>query len=203
MKFLPKCIFILLLTTVCLQSEERVLAFSGSTRKGSYNQQLASYAGELARKQGASVTIINLADYPMPLYQADEEGKNGMPLQAKKFRDLMISHDRIIIASPEYNGSLTALLKNSIDWASRTEDANFSNAAFKGKRFAIMSASPGQGGGKRNLAHLRFILEALGGDVVQTGVSIPVAHEAFDHNGVIKNSTLKSQLNQEIMELLR
>ncbi|MEO8113893.1 MAG: NAD(P)H-dependent oxidoreductase, partial [Phenylobacterium sp.] len=96
----------------------RLLAFAGSTRIGAYNQRLLDLAVGLAREAGAEVTAISLRDYPMPLYDGDLEA-NDFPAVADAFRTLMIEHDGFLIASPEYNGSVSGVLKNAIDWASR------------------------------------------------------------------------------------
>jgi NAD(P)H-dependent FMN reductase len=175
---------------------EKVLAFAGSTREDSYNKKLLQEAVEIARKMGATVTLIDLKDYPMPFYDADWEKRGGMPKNAKRFRDLMISNEAFIIASPEYNGSIPAVLKNALDWASRGEDGVSSREAFKGKTFAIMSASPGKGGGARGITHLRSIIEAIGGTVVPQQVTIPLAQGYFSEKEMPENPQLKEELQQ-------
>lgn len=157
----------------------KILALAGSLRKDSYNKQLLKEAIKIAEKKGAKVTHIDLHDFPMPFYDGDLEAKEGLPKHAKRLRDLMISHDAIMIASPEYNGSVPAVLKNLIDWASRGENKAPSREAFEGKTFAIMSASPGKMGGSRALTYLRSILQDLKGKVVGPQVTIPMAHEYF------------------------
>jgi chromate reductase, NAD(P)H dehydrogenase (quinone) len=186
-----------------LMAEMKVMAFAGSTRNDSYNKKLLLEAVEMAKKMGASVTVVDLRDYPMPFYNADLETKEGMPTKAKEFRRLMIKHEGFIIASPEYNGSIPAILKNLIDWTSRGEKGNYSPEAYEGKKFAIMSASPGKGGGARALAHLRQVIEAISGNVVDQQVSVPEAHKAFNANGKLITDALKDQLQKEIQELLK
>lgn len=185
-----------------LMAEMKVLAFSGSTRADSFNKKLVLESAEIARKMGATVTVIDLKDYPIPLYDADLETKQGMPSQAKRLRQLMVGSDAIIIASPEYNASISAVLKNVLDWTSRN-DGNYSPDAYEGKKFAIMSASPGKGGGARGLVHLRAIIEAIGGDVIQKQVSVPNANKAFDAKGKLESASLKQELQQEIQQLLQ
>lgn len=185
-----------------LAAEKTVLALAGSTRENSFNKALAKEAGKSAAEAGAKVRFVDLKDYPMPLYNEDAEKSFGMPDKAKELRRLMLESDAIIIASPEYNASVTAVLKNTLDWASRTEEGEGSNAAFKGKKFAIMSASPGQGGGKRGILHLQAILQALGGEVVAEHVLVGKAHEEFDVQGRLTNPYAKSQLKQEVASLL-
>jgi chromate reductase, NAD(P)H dehydrogenase (quinone) len=191
-----------LLFALPLTAEMKILALSASTRADSYNKKLLLEAADMARKMGATVTVVNLQDYPIPFYNGDLEEKEGMPAKAKQFRQLMIKSDGIIIASPEYNSSIPGMLKNLIDWTSRGEKGGYAPEAYKGKKFAIMSASPGKGGGVRGLVHLRAILVAAGGDVISKQVSIPEAHEAFDASGKLINPSLKKQLQQEIQQLI-
>ncbi|HSX14261.1 MAG TPA: NAD(P)H-dependent oxidoreductase [Chlamydiales bacterium] len=186
-----------------LVAEQKVIAFSGSTRSDSYNKKLVLQASEIAKQMGATVTVIDLKDYPIPFYDGDLEDKKGLPKKAKQLRDLMKSSDAMIIASPEYNGSVSAILKNTLDWMSRGEKGGYSPEAFKGKKFAIMSASPGNGGGARGLAHLKQIIENAGGEVVPTKVSIKQAQTAFNEKGVIINPAVKKELQAEIRELLQ
>lgn len=182
--------------TMPLSAEMKVLAFAGSTRAESYNKKLVNEAAEMARQMGATVTVIDLKDYSMPFYDADAETQQGMPKNAKRFRELMVSNDAIIIASPEYNSSIPAVLKNALDWASRSEEGGSSREAFKGKKFAIMSASPGKGGGGRALVHLRSVIEDVGGTVVSKQVTIPNAHQYFSEKKREENPLLKEEIQQ-------
>lgn len=194
-----KNLFILLyLAAGPLFSETKVLVFAGSTRAESYNRQLAQEAVQVARGMGAKVTMIDLKDYPMPFYDADLEAKEGMPKNAKRLRALMVESDAILIASPEYNASIPAVLKNALDWASRDEAGGSSRSAFKGKKFGIMSASPGKLGGSRGLVHLRAVIQDVGGEVVEKQVSVPSAYQVAMGNGA-----LKKELQEEIKEVLR
>ncbi|MCB1134363.1 MAG: NAD(P)H-dependent oxidoreductase, partial [Verrucomicrobiae bacterium] len=122
----------------------RILAFGGSLRAGSHNQRLAAIAAEGARKAGADVTLIALRDHPLPFYDQDLEDESGMPENAAKLKALFAAADGFLIASPEYNSSYTAVLKNTIDWVSRaTSDDEPPLSVFKGKTAAILAASPG------------------------------------------------------------
>jgi NAD(P)H-dependent FMN reductase len=197
--------WLLLCSLACvgtLIAEPKVVVFSGSTREDSMNRKLAQEAADIAKKAGASVTIVDLREYPMPFYDGDIEAQKGMPESAKRLRKLMKESDAIIIATPEYNGSISAVLKNALDWASRNEQGQPSQDAFKGKRIAIMSASPGKGGGSRALSHLRIIIQNVGGEVVNDQVSIPDAYNAFTADGNLKNPQTREQLKQEIQQLL-
>lgn len=194
-------LFVGLVCALPLAAELKVLAFSASTRADSYNKKLVLEAAEIARKMGAKVTIVDLKDYVIPFYNGDLEAKDGMPAKAREFRKLLIQNDAIIIASPEYNASIPGILKNLIDWTSRGEKGNYSPDAYQGKKFAIMSASPGKMGGARGLVHLRTVLEAIGGEVVSKQVSITEAHNAFNAKGQLTDPAMKQQLQQEVEQL--
>lgn len=186
-----------------LAAETTVLAFAGSTREGSFNKKLVREAADIARQLGATVTIVDLKDYPIPFYDADLEATQAMPPNAKSLRSQMLASNAIIIATPEYNGSLSAVLKNTIDWLSRNDEGKPSRDAFKGKKFAILSTSPGPTGGSRAAAHLRTIIENLGGEVVSKQVSIPNAGTAFNAKGLLENDSSKKDLREEIQQLLQ
>ncbi len=172
----------------------KILAFAGSTRADSYNRKLLEEAASMARSMGSEVTIIRLNDYPMPFYDADLEKQEGLPKNAQKLRQLMIASDCIIIASPEYNASISGVLKNTIDWASRGENGGPSRDAFKDKNFAIMSASPSKMGGMRGLKHLRAILENVGAIVIQQEVTVPEAQLYFSQEERAENPLLREAL---------
>lgn len=195
--------WILILCAVCsmsLNAEIKVLAIAGSLRVGSFNKKLVQEGARIAKQKHADVTVVDLKDYPMALYDEDVEKSDGMPSKAKELRQLMVQSDVILIASPEYNGSLSAVLKNAIDWASRSETGGSSRDAFKGKQFVIMSASPGSGGGARGLAHLRTIIENIGGTVIPQQIVVANAYDAFDRDGRLKDPKTKAELDQAISE---
>jgi len=191
-----------LLFVARLPAEIKILALAGSTKQGSFNVRLMEEAAKIARQLNAEVTVIHLQDFSIPLYSEDLEKKMGMPNDVKRLRKLFINSDAIIISSPEYNASIPALLKNLLDWASRTEEGQGSREAFKDKQFAIMSASPGGGGGARGLKHLQTIIEALGGKVISLQVSVANAHDAFDEKNQLKNEEIKKALKNEIEQLI-
>jgi NAD(P)H-dependent FMN reductase len=159
----------------------RLLAFSGSTRSGAFNQRLLDLAVAAARDAGAEVTAIRLADFDLPLYDQDLEAR-AFPPKADELRALFIGHDGFLIATPEYNGSVSGVLKNAIDWASRPRAGETMVAlpAFRGKVAGIMSASIGPFGGLRALAHLRQILGTIQTLVATEQVAVPFADRAFD-----------------------
>jgi chromate reductase len=172
-----------LMSRYLIDDRPRVLVFAGSTRADSFNRKLARATAEALVRTGVEVTVADLRDYPMPLYDGDREAAGGIPPLAKAFKELLRSHDAFAIASPEYNGSFPALVKNVIDWASRPEPGEKSLAVFRGKTAALVSASPGPGGGVRGLRHLRELLEMIGVTVIATQVTVPRAGDAFDSDG--------------------
>src|SRR5262245_15119928 len=161
----------------------RILAFAGSTRRDSFNRKLVFIAVEGARDAGAEVALIDLRDFPLPLFDQDLEAEQGMPENGKKLKQLFIDHDGLLIASPEYNSSITAVLKNALDWVSRPAPGEPSLVAFRGKVATLMSASPGALGGLRGLVHVRSILGNIGVIVLPDQIAVPRAHEAFEADG--------------------
>lgn len=187
-------------------STPRILALAGSTRRGSFNAQLMRLAASSAAAGGADVTILDLQEYPLPLFHEDDERDHGTPENAKRLKELFIQHRGLLIASPEYNSSITPLLKNTIDWVSRRADGEPPLVAYKGKVAGLMSASPGTLGGLRGLVHVRSILSNIGVLVVPDQVAVPNAHQAFDDHGRLKDDALQKRvatLAHEVVELTR
>jgi len=166
----------------------KILALAGSLRAESYNKKLVKIAAEGARRAGAEVRYIDLRDYPLPLMDEDLEAKDGLPTNARKLKDLFIGSDGFLIASPEYNSSISGVLKNAIDWVSRPVPDEAPLAGFAGKVAAIMSASPGELGGLRGLVHVRAILGNIQTLVLPDQVSVPRASEAFHADGTLKDA---------------
>lgn len=165
----------------------RILAFAGSTRKESFNKKLLRIAAQAARDSGAEVTVIDVKDFPLPLFDQDLEAAQGPPEAATRLKRLMVEHDGFLIASPEYNSSITGVLKNAIDWVSRPVPNEPPLVAFKGKVATLMSASPGALGGLRALIHVRSILGNIGVIVLPEQVAVAKAHEAFNPDGSLKD----------------
>jgi len=168
-------------------SQCKVLAFAGSLRRDSYNKKLVAAAANGARAAGAEVTILDLASLPMPLFDEDLEARDGVHPNAMKLKDLMKSHDGFLISSPEYNSSVSAALKNAIDWASRPVPGEPPLGAFAGKVAGLMAASPGMLGGLRGLVHLRAILGNIQVLVVPDQFALNQADQAFDDSGAMKD----------------
>ncbi|MEG4282944.1 NAD(P)H-dependent oxidoreductase [Microcoleus sp. A006_D1] len=180
-----------------MTNRPKILAFAGSTREASYNKLLVKVAAAGAMAAGAEVTYLDLHDLPLPLFDEDLEAKEGIPENARKLKELMVAHDGFLIASPEYNSSITAVLKNAIDWVSRPVTGEPGLVAFTDKVAVIMSASPGGLGGLRGLIHLRSILGNINVFVLPDQKAISQAFQAFNADG-----TMKDPKQQESIENL-
>lgn len=167
----------------------RLLFFAGSTREGSFNRKLASLAHHIAEANGIEAVLVSLKDYPMPIYNGDLEAEEGPPERARAFKELLGEYQGVFIASPEYNASITPLLKNALDWVSRVRDKGESGIdVFRSRVFAISGASPGYYGAMRSLLQLRQILEiGLGATVIPQQIAVPRAKDAFDTDGSLKD----------------
>lgn len=175
----------------------KIVAFAGSTREGSYNKKLIRIAAEAARAKGASVTLIDLRDFAMPLYDGDLEQQEGLPLKALELKRIFTDHDGFLISAPEYNSSITGVLKNSIDWTSRPETpVEKPFAPFAGKAACLMSASPGALGGLRGLVTLRSILGNMQMLVLPEQVAVSKAHEAFKEDGSLKDPKQQTSIEK-------
>lgn len=167
----------------------RILVFSGSIRTGSFNSRLAALAAREIALAGAEVTHVSLADFPMPIYNGDDEAASGQPENAVKLKRMMMQHRGVFIASPEYNASVTPLLKNSLDWVSRVREGKEPPlAAYKNRVFAIGGASNGNFGAMRSLMALRQVLElGTGALVIPEQIAVRGAADAFDEDGHLKD----------------
>ena len=165
----------------------KILAFAGSTRTDSFNKKLVRIAVSGARQAGAEVTHIDPRDYTLPLYDGDLEQREGLPANARKLKDLFLAHQGLLIAAPEYNSSISAVLKNVIDWVSRPVPGEPPLGCFIDKVAALMSASTGALGGLRGLVTVRSILGNIRVIVLPDQVAVPKAHEAFNPDGSLKD----------------
>ena len=181
----------------------KVLAFAGSLREGSYNKKLVRIAAAAARSAGADVTMLDLVDWPLPIYDGDLEERDGVPADVMKLKAMFRAHDAFLIASPEYNSSVSAALKNVIDWLSRPVKDEPPLACFRSKTAALFSASPGALGGLRGLVHLRAILGNIGVLLVADQLAIGKADEAFTDDGSLKNPKQGALLTEIVGELVR
>lgn len=180
-----------------------ILVFAASTREDSFHRKLSRLAVDYLRQLGGEVTWLDLRAYPMPLYDGDLELSHGLPEPAKAFKEVMRAHGAFVIATPEYNGSFSALLKNSIDWASRPEPGEKPLAVFRGKTAVLLDASPGPGAGKRGLRHARELLEMMGVTVIPQELAVPKAFEAFNPDGGLIRADDAARLESVLAGLVK
>lgn len=184
-----------------------ILAISGSLREHSYSRRIVQSAMSGARAAGAEVTFADLRRFPMPIYSPDDHERNGFDAHALLFQGLLTGHDGFLISSPEYNGSLPAVLKNAIDWASRPSGRYERDSVYRGKFAAIMTASPGSFGGVRSLAHLRGVLTSLGVNVLSREIAVPLVAEKFDGDSEqMRDANTKlslEKLGESLVEVIR
>jgi len=166
-----------------VSADARILAFAGSARSESFNKKLLRIAVRGAEAAGATCICVDLRDYPLPIYDGDLEAESGLPENARKLRALFASHAGLLIASPEHNSSIPALLKNTLDWVSRSESAAPDLSVFSGKIACVMAASPSPLGGMRGLVHLSAILGNMGCIVLPGPFTLRQAMKAFDAQG--------------------
>src|SRR6201982_3073330 len=183
----------------------RILVIPGSLRTGSHNARLAALAVKELALLDVEVTHISLEDYELPLFDADlAAAELGPPLAAVKLKQMLMAHRGVFITSPEYSASVTPLVKNAVDWVSRVrERGEPTYAAFKGRVFALGSATSGGGGGIRSLMALRQILElGCGALVIPEQVSVPRAELAFDDDDNLKDEALAGTLRASMRRLV-
>ena len=188
-----------------MTSSNKLLFLAGSAREESYNKKLAQLGAHIAMANGISATFADLADYPMPLYNGDDEEASGPPENARKLKALMLLHQGIFIAAPEYNASITPLLKNTLDWISRVPSlSGVKEQVYKTRVFALGAASPGSLGGLRGLMAVRQTLElGLGALVLPDQIAIPGAAQAFDTAGHLADKNRQEMFKTLIQKLAR
>ena len=188
-----------------MDTSNPLLVFAGSTRAGSWNRKLAREAADLARAAGAAVTHIELADFELPIYNADLEAR-GTPEAAIRLKELFHAHPGWIICSPEYNGSYTALLKNTLDWVSSPVKGHpeWSNGTrpFEGKVVGLLSTSPGALGGLRSLSHLTPLLANLACWVAPQQFALSRAADAFDAGGHLADEGNRARVRAVVEQVL-
>ena len=178
-------------------AQPKILVFAGSNRHGAYSGKNADAAMKELALQGAEVTRISLADYPLPIMDEDLEKEHGVPENAVKLARLFVEHDGILIATPEYNGSIPPLVKNTIDWISRVKgDRRQPLKPFPGKVVAICSSSDGHFAGIRSAMHLRAVLSHIQMEVISPQVSVPFGGEAFNEDGSYKEERLRKGMHR-------
>ncbi|MDP2193254.1 MAG: NAD(P)H-dependent oxidoreductase [Alphaproteobacteria bacterium] len=182
----------------------RILCFAGSSRKDSINKKLARYAAEQLHSMNCQATFLDLADYPLPLYDGDLEANQGVPENAHRLKKIFQEHDGFFIASPEHNSTYSALLKNTIDWISRIQEPGEPPlAAFAGKVAGIAAASPGAWGGYRGLVPLRLFLSNIMITVIPQQIAISDGFNAFDDAGNLAQASQQKMLDSLLEALCK
>lgn len=175
----------------------RILALAGSARRESLNRKLLAVAVQEVRAAGGDVTLVDLNEYPLPLYHGDLEDRDGLPPNAQRLVRLLTEHRGLLIASPEYNSLITPLLKNTIDWCTRAEPNPLA-----GRIAAVISASPGAYGGVRSAQLARQLLLHLGCHIVPAQCSLPRADEAFEADGTLRDQRALAAARKVAVELV-
>ncbi|MEO6253251.1 MAG: NAD(P)H-dependent oxidoreductase [Ferruginibacter sp.] len=179
------------------QEPIRILVFSASLRKDSLNTSLARLAGSVIEKNGGVVDFANMSEFDCPSLNQDLETNDFHPAGATELKKRILANDAFIISSPEYNGSIPGLLKNSIDWVSR-----FRPQPFNERHALLMSASPSMGGGNHGLWSLRIPLEKLGTNIFSSMFSLATAHKSFTPEGKIADETLAKRFEENLVAFM-
>lgn len=180
----------------------RIVAFAGSARDGSFNRKLVRVAAAVAADAGAEVTLIDLRDYPLPIYNGDIEARDGLPDNVGKLKTLLYGQHGLLIASPENNASVSALLKNTLDWVSRPSGGPGDMVKLKGKVAAMLTATTGVMGGLRGLVALRAILQTLGVLTLAEQYGLSRANEAFADDGSLRDAAAHGAMSQVVVRLV-
>ena len=184
----------------------RILIVPGSARSQALSKRLAHAGLAAIGRAGGAGTLIDLAQFEMPLYHAELEARDGLPEAARRLQALIAGHDALLVASPEYNGSMTPLLVNALDWCSRVDRLNSSGSGlgiFADKPAGLLGSSPGPLGGLRALFHLRDLLAYLGMIVIPQQLAVPRANQAFDADGNLIDETQRARLDAVASALVK
>src|SRR3954451_17070972 len=180
-----------------------ILVIPGSLRPGSLNARLAATAAYEFAQAGAEVTRISLADFPLPIYDGDLQTKSGVPKNAVNLKRLIGAHQGVLLVTPEYNSSVPPLVKNTIDWVTRVQDAQETRGqVFRERAFAIAAASESRLGGTRSLAALRLILSACHATVIPNQLALSFAGQAYDDMDRLKHPGDIEALNPLVSQLI-
>ena len=181
----------------------KIAIVAGSIRTGSINKKLAMEAARRLGKTDVHLTLIDLVDYPLPLYDGDDEAERGIPANAMKLAEQINRQDGLLIVSPEYNSSVPPILKNAIDWASRVRRINDRPVQpFKGLVVGLASVSPGSGGGMKGLEAWRPIMRSIGAEVITTQCAVPNATKAFDDESGLADESVRMRFEALLESLI-
>lgn len=188
-------------------SAPKVLVLAGSLRRDSLNKRLARFAAREVAEAGLEATVLDLKDFPLAVYDGDDEAEHGVPEAARRLREAFVAHQGLVLACPEYNGSISGALKNAIDWISRPDGDVPGLVAFRDTTALLLSASPGALGGLRGLLHVRAILSGLGVLVLPGQHAVSRAHTVLGEDGSFSDErgaeTVRSLAQQLVTTLGR
>src|ERR1700751_860750 len=166
----------------------KIIIIPGSLRSGSHNAKLAMAAADELVRADAEVTRISLADFPLPIYDGDLQARSGVPINAVNLKRMIGAHQGVLIVTPEYNSSIPALVKNTIDRITRGQDPHeMRGQVFREKPFAIAAASASRLGGTRALAGVGVTLTACQTPVTPNQLALSFADDAYDDMDRLKN----------------
>jgi chromate reductase len=181
----------------------KILVIPGSLRTGSLNAKLAAVVAHEVAQAGAEVTRISLADFPLPIYDGDLQAKSGVPKNAVNLKRMIAAHHGVVIVTPEYNSSVPALVKNTVDWVTRVQDLHEARGqVFRERPFAIAAASESRLGGARALAALRLILSACQATVIPSQLALSFAIDAYDDMDRLKHPADAEALKALVRQLI-
>jgi chromate reductase len=172
----------------------RILAISGSLRAESHNSALLRAAAALAPGGAEVVPWDGLAEIP----PFDQDLEQDRPAAVRRLCEALLDADAVLFATPEYNSSIPGQLKNALDWVSRP----LADSPLRGRTAAVVSASTGQYGGLWAQQELRKVLRAMGARVLEQGVAVPAAAEAFDETGEVRSPELRARIRTLLEELV-
>lgn len=182
-----------------LDQRPRLLALAGSLRGASFNQKLLHCAVLVARAQGAEVDVVDLKQQPLPFFDGDLESEAGLPPEVETFRARVFACEGIILATPEYNRGISAVLKNAVDWASRRRPTQ----AWEGKPVLLLGATPGKRAAANALAQLAALMTTLRAKVLEDPLGLAKAADAFDAHGALRDPAVQAALEQRVQGLLQ
>lgn len=177
-------------------SDLQVLLLPGSRRKDALSRRALHIVAEKVGDYGLVADTVLPDHLTAPLYDGDLEDAEGVPEAIKALNKRMAEAKALIIVTPEYNGVFPALLKNTLDWMSRTNDDQPGAAVFRGKPVLLLGTSPGANGGLRALPHLRAQMANLGMHVYGPQLAIGKAHEKFSNEGRITDDALDERMDK-------
>src|SRR5450759_635368 len=181
----------------------KILVIPGSLRTGSHNARLTAAAAYQFAQAGTEVTRISLGDFVLPIYDGDLQTKSGVPKNAVNLKRMMSAHHGVLFVTPEYNSSVPPLVKNTIDWVTRVQDAQETRGqVFRNRAFAIAAASESRLGGTRALAALRLILSACHASVIPSQLALSFADQAYDDMDRLKHAADVEALNALVRQLI-